>query len=145
MIHSVYGSGPNDGNKLETNADSAFSHFPNLLPPPIFFNPTHTPFAPLVTPASLMPHENLNLPPVYMPEEWPSFFVGYANLPVAIKTPRRRRSKKRDGSRPSRTQMWLDNILADVFESVDFTAADGEIVDRLDSYLHKTKQRLRRS
>ncbi|TRZ00247.1 hypothetical protein DNTS_033907 [Danionella cerebrum] len=113
------------------------SYFPNPLPPPIFFNPTQPPFAPLVTPASLMPHENMNLRPACMPKERPPVFVGHANLPVAIKTPLKRSSKKREGSRPSRTQRWLDNILEDIFESVDFSAADGEIVDRLHGYLQK--------
>ncbi|TRY62456.1 hypothetical protein DNTS_027238 [Danionella cerebrum] len=113
------------------------SYFPNPLPPPVFVNPIYPPFAPLVTPASLMPHQNLNFPPACMPEEGPPVFVGFANLPVAVETSRRRGSKKRVGSRHSRTKMWLDNILDDVFKNVDFTAADGEIVDMLDSYLHK--------
>ncbi|TRZ00326.1 hypothetical protein DNTS_024135, partial [Danionella cerebrum] len=87
-----------------------------------------------------MPHENLNFPPACMPEQRPPVFVGYANLPVAVETPSRKHSKKRDGSRPSRTQRWLDNILADVFENVDFTADDEQIVDSLDSYLRKFGQ-----
>ncbi|TRY81259.1 hypothetical protein DNTS_000549, partial [Danionella cerebrum] len=113
------------------------SHFPNPMPPPVFVNPTYPPFAPLVTPTSLLPRENLIWPPASMPEERPPVFVGYANLPLAVKTPRSRGSKKREGSRHSRTKIWLDNILDDVFKNVDFTAADGEIVDMLDSYLHK--------
>ncbi|TRY66659.1 hypothetical protein DNTS_007994 [Danionella cerebrum] len=114
-------------------------YFPNPLPPPVYFNPTYPPFAP-VTPMNLMPHENFNLPPVYVPEERPPVFVGYANLPVAVETPRPKRSKKRDGSTTSRTEMWLDNILKDVFENVDFTAADEQIVEGLDNYLHQLGQ-----
>ncbi|TRY90850.1 hypothetical protein DNTS_020874 [Danionella cerebrum] len=112
-------------------------YVPNPLPPPVYFNPTHPPFAPLMTPASPMPHQNFNLPPVYVPEERPPVFVGYADLPVAVETPRRRRSKKRDGSRTSRTETWLDNILNDVFENVDFAADDEQVVEGLDSYLRK--------